>query len=176
MEGSEGLFQLTCQCDNVYAPELGKCPACEKDTRFQKTLGLDYQKFFDKMIALEAEDKDADAMDVLFDVFFNLWDRYDIMDNIIKDIPLDKVSTTLMVGCLSNTFKYADKLPNYLDFCDRAFAQMRELGKPEDEIQSYIRDFRDVDVKKHWDDMKTLGVSFPNLIFGPGPGDSHENN
>lgn len=46
MEGAEGLFQLTCQCGNVYDLELGKCPSCEKDTRFQKALDLDCQKFF----------------------------------------------------------------------------------------------------------------------------------
>lgn len=174
MENSDGLFQLTCECNNVYAPELGKCPTCDKNTTHQKALNLDYQKFFEKIISLQNDDKKDSALDVVFDVFFNLWNRYDIMNNILKDIPVDKLSPTLMVGLLSNTFKYADKLPDYLNFCDKSFTQMRLLGKPEDEIEEYIRDFRNVDVKKHWDNMKALGVSFPNMIFGPGPGETNE--
>lgn len=177
MEGSEGLFLLTCVCDNVYDPELRKCPSCDKDTRHQKSLELDYQKFFDKVCALHEAGKKADSMDVLFDVFFNLWNRYDIMDKILVGIPLDRIGGGLMVGCMSNTFKYKDHLPNFVDFCNRVAARMREMGKDEKEIESYMRDFRDVDTKKHWADMKALGVQFPNMIFGPGPeGEQNENN
>jgi len=168
MENSDGLFQLTCVCDNTYAPELGKCPACGKNTMHQKALELDYQKFFDRLTTLDK----SDAMDVLYDVFFNLWNRYDIMDKILTDIPLDKIPTSLMVGCMSNTFKYKDKLPNFVDFCNRVFTRMRELGKPEKDIESYAKSFRDVDVKRHWEDMKALGVSFPSMMFGPGPEDN----
>ena len=175
MENSNGLFQLTCVCDNVYAPELGKCPSCGKGTMHQKKLELDYQKFFDKMIALQEAGKKSGAMDVLMDVFWQLWSRYDIMDKILTDLPLDKVHNSIMIGCMSNTFKYKPQLPNFVDFCNRSFDVMRSRGKDEKELETYRIQFRDVDVKKHWENMKAFGVQFPNALFGPGPeGDDDE--
>lgn len=172
MEGSDGLFQLTCQCDNVYAPELGKCPACDLGTPHQKAMNFDYNKFFERIIGFQDQGKKADALDVLFDVFWQLHSRFDVMDKICSDIPVNRITGTLIVGVMSNCFKYKHKLPNFVDFCNRSAARLRELGMAENEISHYMRDFRDVDIKKHWGDMAALGA--PNGLFGVGPGDLND--
>lgn len=165
---SDGLFQLTCECNNIYAPELKNCSACGKDTRFQKALHLDNAKFFERMFTLQNSGKKDDAMDVLFDVFWQLHSRFDIMNNILADIPLSKIDGGLIVGVMSNTFAYKHKLSNFVDFCNRVAVRLKELGSSEEEVTSYMRNFRDADVKKHWGDMAALGV--PNGLFGVSPG------
>ncbi len=168
MENSEGLFALTCECDTIYAPELKKCPSCGKGTQFQKHLELKYDLFFEKVYSLLENKKRADGIDLVYDVFFELYNRFDIMNDILSKIDTSKLTGGVLVSLMSQTFKYRHDIPAHTDYCNRAAVRLRELGSSEKEIDRYMKDFRDVDVKRFWGDMAAYGA--PNGLFGVGPG------
>lgn len=59
-----------------------------------------------------------DAIDLLFDCVDNLLLRgdFDIVNQLIKDIEIEKLSTSLCVSVLSITLAASDKLPNRQSF------------------------------------------------------------
>lgn len=162
----EELFKTICECDFIYLSKLQKCPKCEKSIRFQKDIIFDYSKFFEYVI--ELQNKTNKCIDLIMDVFFNLWDRFDIMNNILKDFPINQSSTSMLISVMMNTFKYSNKIPVYLEFCDKSFDRMKGLGVSEEQISKYKKQYRDIDLDKYWGDLKTLGVTFPSSMFGPG--------
>lgn len=161
---SQGLFTVVCECQTIFPAEAGICPSCQQT---KGKLQLNIPKFLDRVYSLiEDENKsNARALDVVFDVFWNLHARYDIMNDILGQVDINRLNETLMVGFLVQTFKYIDQVPNHLVFCDHAEARMRELGVSEKDIQELVGNYRETG--DYWKNMKALGA--PEWLTGPKP-------
>jgi hypothetical protein len=112
-----------------------------------------------------ASGKRADGLDIVFDVFWNLHAKWDLMNEILTKADVTKLNESLMVGFMVQTFKYIKQVPAHLEFCDRAEAQMRILGKSEEEIEDLVGNYRETG--DYWESMKAYGA--PEWLSGPKP-------
>lgn len=159
---SAGLFTVTCEaCKNVFPAEDRKC-SCGLS---KGELKLDIDKMLNRIYEKCASGKRADGLDTVFDVFWNLHAKWDLMNEILTKADVTKLNESLMVGFMVQTFKYIKQVPAHLEFCDRAEAQMRVLGKSEEEIEDLVGNYRETG--DYWESMKAYGA--PEWLSGPKP-------
>lgn len=150
---SEGLFTVLCECGTIFPAEVGACDIC-KTSKGELKLNID--KMLDRVYELHTQDKDSRAMDVVFDTFWQLYDKYDIMNDIMGRVDMLKIDEGLMVGFMVQTFKYVKKIPNHAVFCDRAAARMRELGADDKRVHDLVDHYRETG--NYWENMRAYGV------------------
>ncbi len=159
---SDGLFVVVCDnCKTSFPAEAGKC-SCGT---VKGELKLDIDKMLNRVYDLHAEGKHAHAMDVVFDVYWNLYNKWDIMNEILTKADVSKLDGGLLVGFMVQTFKYIKKVPAHLDFCDRAAARMKEMGYDDKRIHDLVDRYRETG--DYWESMATYGA--PEWLSGPKP-------
>lgn len=161
---SDGLFTVECDsCKTCFPAENMGCSCGAK----KGELRLDVPGFLNKVYSLvEPETKsNARALDVVFDVFWNLYSRWDIMNDIMGQVDVNRLNESLMVGFMVQTFKYIKQVPNHLVFLDKAVVRMRELGVEEDRIHELVDRYRETG--DYWKNMDSLGA--PAWLTGPKP-------
>lgn len=159
---SEKLFTVECDaCKNIFFAEDMKCSCGEQKGQ----LRLDVDAFLERVYAKLADGKDDRAMDVVFDTFWQLYDKFDIMNEIMAKADVSKLDGGLLVGFMTQTFKYIAQVPAHLDFCDRAAARMKDLGYDDKRIHNLVDRYRETG--SYWEDMKALGA--PAWLSGPKP-------
>jgi hypothetical protein len=161
-EPSDGLFTVKCDsCKTVFPAEAGKCPCGAA----KGTLQLDIDKMFNRIYELVDQKKKAEAIDVVFDVFWQLHDKFDMMNDILSKADVMKLDISLMVCLLTQTFKYDKQVPNHVVFCKRVEDRARELGESEERISRLLQGLRGSG--EYWKDMEALGA--PAWLSGPKP-------
>lgn len=164
-EPSDGLFTIKCECGVIYRAENRKC-TCEKT---QGELNFNVPRFLTRLYALsdegEKSGKTDKGIDLIFDVFFNLHDRFDIMNEILGQVDVNKLTSSPLYSMMSRTFKYSPQIPNHIGFVDRVEARYRELGMDEKRIHNLVDKMRGPG--DYWKTMETLGA--PIWISGPKP-------
>jgi len=163
IDPSGGLFTVDCECGTTFVVEDIVCPSCHK---MKGTLKLHIPKFLTRVYTFSEEDQDDDALDVIFDVFWNLHNKFDIMNDILGQLDFNKLNENLMVGLMTQTFKYAQQVPNHKILCDKSEARMREQGADDKLIHDLVDPYR-VDAEKYWKDMEAFGA--PEWLTGPKP-------
>lgn len=161
---SAGLFTVECDgCKTIFPAENRKC-SCGA---VKGELRLDVPKFLERVYSLvEDESKsNARALDVVFDVFFNLYDKWDIMNDIMGQADVKRLNESLMVGFMVQTFKYIKRVPNHLTFCDKSAVRMKELGLDDKRIHDLVDRYRETG--DYWKNMSSLGA--PSWLTGPKP-------
>lgn len=164
MENSDEFFTLTCICGREFCPtESQKCPVCQemqiKDMKFN------VDGFLDKIYVLSEENRKDAALDVVFDAFANFWDKYEMMDEVLAKADVNRLTSTLLVGFMTQTFKYIKQVPSHIGFCDRAAQRLKDLGKSEEEVHDLVDRYRETG--DYWKNMKALGAT--GLMWGPTP-------
>lgn len=150
---SEKLFTIECEsCKDIFYAEDGKCLCGLSKGKLQ----LDVDGFLNKVYDLHVQNEDDRALDVVFDVFWQLYDKYDIMSDILGKVDMLKIDEGLMVGFMVQTFKYVKKVPNHPVFCDRAAARMRELGADDKRVHDLVDHYRETG--NYWENMRAYGV------------------
>lgn len=163
MENSDGLFTVICDCGSVFSPEVNKtCPKCSNSLG---KLVLDIDKFLIKVTSFEAEDRKEDAIDMIFDVFFNLWNKYDIMNSILDKIDVSKLSGGSLCSILTNTFKYSEQIPNHVIFFQKVSDEYIRRGKTPEQVKKILVGLQGAG--NHWEYMEQLGAT--GYIWGPNP-------
>lgn len=159
MENSDGLFTIKCKCETVFSPEITReCPSCNL---ISGDLILDIDKFYDKIYGLGK----TDAIDVIFDVFHNLWNRYDIMNDILEKADTSKMSGGVMCSFLTNTFKYSEQVPNHKVFFQKVHDEYVKRGETPERIKRILVGLEGAG--NHWETMEKLGAT--GWIWGPNP-------
>lgn len=159
---SAGLFTVTCDsCQTVFPAENRKC-SCGLS---KGPLKLDIDKMLNRIYEQVASGDKRDGIDVVFDVFWNLHDKWDVMNEILNKADVSKLNESLMVGFMVQTFKYIKQVPAHLDFCDRSAARMKELGLSDKEIEDLVGNYRETG--DYWENMKAYGA--PTWLTGPKP-------
>jgi len=161
-DASGGLFTVTCEaCKNVYPAEDRKC-SCGLS---KGELKLDIDKMLNRIYEQAASGAKRDGIDVIFDVFWNLHAKWDIMNEILTKADVSKLNESLMVAFMVQTFKYIKQVPAHLEFCDRSAARMKELGLTDEEIEDLVGNYRETG--DYWESMKAYGA--PEWLSGPKP-------
>lgn len=159
---SVGLFTVDCEsCGKSFPAENGKCECGLSKGK----LNLDVDKMLNRVYELQANNKQDRAMDVVFDVYWNLYDKFDIMNDILAKADVSKLDGALMVGFMTQTFKYIKQVPNHIPFCDRAAARMKEMGYDDKKIHDLVDRYRETG--NYWKNMKAYGA--PIWLSGPKP-------
>lgn len=161
----DGLFRLVCACEMIYAPEsYDNCPACGAGRPAHKEMLLDIDKFYERVFSLQDKNVDS-AMDVIMDVFSNLWDKYDLMDKILEKGEVSKMTGSVMCGILTNTFKYSEQVPNHKIFFQKVCDEYTKRGATPEKIRRTLSGLEGDD--NYWESMGKLGAT--GLIWGPNP-------
>jgi hypothetical protein len=159
---SDGLFTVTCEaCKNVFPAEDRKC-SCGLS---KGELKLDIDKMLARIYEQSATESKRDGIDVIFDVFWNLHAKWDVMNEILTKADVSKLNEALMVAFMVQTFKYIKQVPAHLVFCDRAAARMKELGLTDKEVEDLVGNYRETG--DYWESMKVYGA--PEWLSGPKP-------
>lgn len=159
---SAGLFTVTCDgCQKIFAAEDGKCSCGLVKGKLQ----IDIDKMLNRIYDLHAVDKDSHALDVVFDVFWQLHTKFDIMSEILSKVDLTKIDEGIMVGFMVQTFKYSKQVTSHVEFCHKVAARMREIGRSEEDIHDLVDNY--LDVGDYWESMKAYGA--PEWLSGPKP-------
>lgn len=159
---SDGLFTIICKCGCIFPAEDGKCSSC------QETLGdlcLDVDKMLNRIYELNSTGKPISAIDVVCDVYWHLFDKFDIMNNILEKVDVNKLAPSVLTAFLMQTFKYIKQVPNHLIFCDRVEAKLREDGESEKRINNLTARYRTTG--DYWESMEQFGA--PIWLSGPKP-------
>lgn len=82
------------------------------------------------MYALDADGNCDDAIDILFEALDELLlaERYENCDAILQALDVDRMSATLLVGCISFTQLAARHLPSYPAFFAAVESRLRVLA------------------------------------------------
>lgn len=159
---ADGLFTVNCSnCCKLYPAENRICVCGDN----KGELNLDIDKMLNKVYELTALNKIDRAIDIVLDVFWDLYNKFDIMNNILKQTDVSKLNAEVLVSFLTQTFKYAEQVPEHNLFCDRVANRLRETGYTEDKIHRLVDDFRDVG--NYWENMDKLQA--PAWLSGPKP-------
>lgn len=163
-EPSAGLFTVECDsCKTAFPAENRKCSCGAVKGELKLNVPLFLERVYSRV---EDEDSpNAAGLDIVFDVFWNLYDKWDIMNDIMGQADVNRLNETLMVGFMVQTFKYIAKVPNHLTFCDKAAVRMKELGLDDKRIHDLVDRYRDTG--DYWKNMKTYGA--PTWLTGPKP-------
>lgn len=128
-------------------------------------LHLDIDKMLNRVYELTAANKIDRAIDVVFDVFWQLHDKFEIMNSILDKANLSKLDSNLIVGFLVQTFKYIEQVPNHFSFADKAQTRLLELGFSEMSAKKLLLPYRDTG--DFWINMEAYGA--PESLTGPKP-------
>jgi hypothetical protein len=101
----------------------------------------------------------------VFDVFWNLHAKWDVMNEILTKVDVTKLNESLMVGFMVQTFKYIKQVPAHLEFCDRVAVRLKEIGLSDKEIADLVDNYRETG--DYWESMKAYGA--PEWLSGPKP-------
>ena len=164
MENSDEFFTLVCVCDTEFCPADTKtCPTCPS---FQgKGMKFNVDGFLDKVYELHAQGKRADSLDVIYDAFFNFWDRFDIMTEVLQKADLSKMGSSAMLSILTNTFKYSSRLPEHTVFLQKVANEYAQRGKSVQEIKELLQGLEGD--KGFWEGMAELGAT--GIMWGSKP-------
>lgn len=164
MSDKYGLYTLVCECDTSYDPEQNTdCPGCHKAFMFHKDFLFDTDKFLNLVASFK--DNDDHAMDIIFDVYYQLHDKFHIMNDICNKIDVNKYDLSILIGFTVQTFKYSDQVLGHELLCNRIAQKMRDDGEPEERITDLIGNYRQAG--NYWKEMKMLGA--PEWLSGPNP-------
>jgi hypothetical protein len=157
---SDGLFTIECNtCKSVFKAEDKAC-ACGN---VEGDLKLDIDQMLNRIYDLHAAGKQSASIDVVFDVYWNLYKRFDIMNEILSKTDVSKLDGGLLVSFLAQTFKYIDQVPAHIDFCDRAAARMKDMGYDDKRIHDLVDRYRETG--DYWKKMEGI----PAWLSGPKP-------
>lgn len=160
---SDGLFTVVCErCSTVFPAEAGKCNSCGER---KGDLKLDIDQMLKRVYDFMADAREDEAADVVFDVFYNLYSKFDLMSEVLSKVDVSKLNSHLMLAFMVQTFRYAKQVPSHLDFCDRCAKEMKNQGMEDARIHSLVDRYRQAG--NYWDDMKMLGA--PEWLTGPKP-------
>lgn len=163
-DSSPGLFTVKCNaCSKTFPAEAGQCECGSS----KGELILDIDKMLESIYSFHSQDKVDEALDIIFDVYWNLYNKFDIMNDILAKIDVTKIGNSIIVGFLMQTFKYIKQVPNHLPFCDRAAAQMKAMGADDKKIHDLVDNYRKTG--DYWKAMEAYGA--PTFISGPKPED-----
>lgn len=164
MENSDKFFTLICVCDMEYCPANTKtCPSCQKSQ--SKEMKFNVDGFLERVYELHAEGKKADSLDVIYDAFFNFWDRFDIMTEVLQKADISKMGNSAMLSILTNTFKYSSRLPEHTIFFQKVANEYAKRGESKERIEKLLRGLGGD--KGFWEGMAELGAN--GIIWGPKP-------
>ena len=152
------LFTIQCKCGNCFPAEEGKC-SCGNATG---DLKLDVDQFLSRIYAAPDEDS---SMDIVYNTFYHLHNRFDIMNDILIKIDVSKISPCMMCAFLTQTFKYIKQVPNHLIFLANCENRLREMNFSEKRIKNIFEGLRETG--NYWKDMEYFGA--PTVIMGPKP-------
>lgn len=160
---SDGLFTVVCErCSTIFPAEVGKCTSCGER---KGNLKLDIDQMLNRVYDALSKGEEDDAADIVFDVFYNLYSRFDLMSDVLAKVDVAKLNSHLMLAFMVQTFRYIKQVPSHLDFCDRCAKEMKKQGMEDARIHSLVDRYRETG--KYWDDMKMLGA--PEWLTGPKP-------
>lgn len=160
MNETDGLFTVKCECGIEFPAENNQC-SCGKT---KGDLKLDVPKFLNRVYCMQ-DIKNAATIDVIFETFWQLYDKFDIMNDILDKADVNVLNSTMMIAFLTQTFRYDMHVPNHTIFCGKVEARLRETGEPEDRIKRLLQGLRGSG--EYWKDMGTLGA--PAWLTGPKP-------
>ena len=161
---SAGLFTVTCDaCKTVFPAENMKCSCGAQKGELKLDVDKMLNRIYEQIVTNEKRSRDG--VDVVFDVFWNLHAKWDIMNEILTKADVSKLNENLLVAFMVQTFKYIKQVPAHTNFCDRAEIRLRELGLTEEEIHDLVDNYRETG--DYWESMKTLGA--PEWLSGPKP-------
>jgi len=159
---SDGLFTVDCKlCHNLFPAENKLCECGSS----KGELHLDIDKMLNRVYELNASNKIDDSIDVVFDVFWQLYNKFEIMNSILGKADVSKLDSNLIVAFLVQTFKYIEHVPNHLPFCDKAETRLLELGFTEGSAKKLLLTYRDTG--SYWINMDRYGA--PEFLTGPKP-------
>lgn len=162
MNNTDGLFTVVCKCGQIFAAEVGQC-VCGKKTG---DLKLNIPEMLNRVYNSDEEsDTTDDAISLVIEVFWNLFDCYDIMNDVLLQADVSKLNKSLLVTFMAQTFKYSEQVPAHTEFCNRVIVRMRELGSTEEQIKRSTSGL--LGAGKYWEDMKMFGA--PTWLSGPNP-------
>lgn len=157
----EGLFTVACKCGVEFPAEDGKC-SCGLS---QGELKLNVDLMLDKIYRFHQADQDPRAIDVIFNTFWHLYKKFDLMNEILTKVDVDKLDEGLMVSLMVQTFRYAKQIPAHALFCNRVVVKLKEIGIPDEEVYELVANYRSTG--DYWDNMRALGA--PEWLTGPKP-------
>ncbi len=163
---SDGLFTVQCECGIDFPAENLKC-SCGLT---KGPLQLDVDRFLDKVYDVSSTMYDVQlAVDLVFEVFWQLYDKYDIMNQILEKTDPSKIDIGTSISILTNTFKYSKQIPNHKIFFNKVYQDMLRRGKTKEESKTTLKGLEGVG--DFWKRMEMYGAT-DSLIFGPRPKDS----
>lgn len=159
---SGGLFIVECESrKSVFPAENGKCFCGLAKGK----LLLDIDKMLSRVYDYHTADEDDRALDVVFDVFWQLHTKFDVMSDILSKVDMTKIDEGIMVAFMVQTFKYSKQVSSHVEFCNRVAARMREIGRTEEDIHDLVDNY--LDAGDYWESMKVYGA--PEWLSGPKP-------
>lgn len=164
MNNKYGFYTLTCECDMSYNPEENdNCPNCHKEHMFHTKFEFSVDKFLETVYSLnENHDK---ALDVVFDAYWQIYDKFDVMNEIAGKIDVTKLDLSVLVGFLTQTFPYIKQVPNHMELVTKIEQKMRDAGETEERVENLLKGLRSTG--NYWEDMEMLGA--PAWLSGPKP-------
>lgn len=157
---SDGLFTVKCDCGETFRPEDEGVVVYHKDHKHE--LLLDVEKMLERAYNAESRDK---AIDVIFDVYYHLYNRFDLMNEILKNIDVNKLDGGMICSILTQTFRYIPQVPEHMVFYEKCKIRLKDLGYPDDRIKKVLDGFDNVG--DYWENAAALGI--PEWLTGPNP-------
>lgn len=154
----KGLFTVDCEyCSKTFAIEDAYCVCGFSKGEIQ----LNIELFLERVYSLASDD--FLAMDLIFYVYYHLYDKFDVMNDVLSKIDTSKLNDVLLIGFMTHTFKYINKVPNHVIFCDKAAVRMKEMGHDDDLIHKLVDRYRKTG--NYWERMEAYGA--PIWLSGP---------
>lgn len=157
LDYSDGLFTVSCTCGLIFKAENLQC-TCGLTNG---TLHLDINKMLDRIY----NNSTNHALATIYDTFDHLYHRFDLMNQILDQINLSKINSTIIIAFLVSTFKYIEQVPNHLIFLEKAKIRLKELNLSDDHIYRITNPFSKTG--NYWQNMKILNA--PESITGYNP-------
>jgi hypothetical protein len=102
---------------------------------------------------------------LVFDAYFQFGDRFDIMTRIYDKLDWTRLTTSLIRGFLTMTFKYSSRLPAHALAYTKAVEEFRRRGETEERTKNVLGGVEGEGT--YWQDMKSLGAT--GLVWGVPP-------
>lgn len=161
------FFKFVCECNEIYSPAQSKeCPLCKKSSRFHKELVFDCDGFINRITELSSNENGiGSAIGLTMDAFWQLWDKYNIMTDILQKIDVNKLHTTILISILTCTFKYSKNLPEHIIFFKKVYDKMVANGESKKSVRATLKGLEGAG--DFWKTMDALGAT--DLFWGPRP-------
>lgn len=165
-KNSKEFFIQTCECGTNYTVNVSTvCPSCRLDLSHVTHRTFNVDGFLNKIYQLSLRKLEDSALDVMFDAFYNLWNRFDLMIEILDKVDITKLTDSVMTGFLVCTFKYSLQLSNYYNFFNKVSQELINRGKPESEIKEMLEGLSSEN--NYWAHMKLFGASESLTGYNP---------